>query len=77
MNEEYSPDLTFEQAMRELEETVKVLESGELGLSDSIERYRQAMSLVQFCRKELDRAQLQIEQLSDDGSATPVGEDGV
>ncbi|RIV22998.1 exodeoxyribonuclease VII small subunit [Alicyclobacillaceae bacterium I2511] len=77
MNEEYNSDLTFEQAIRQLEETVKGLESGELGLSESIERYKQAMSLVQFCRKELERAQLQIEQLSDDGSTIPIEEDEV
>ncbi|MCL6444322.1 MAG: exodeoxyribonuclease VII small subunit [Alicyclobacillus sp.] len=60
---ESNPDLTFEAAMKQLEETVRKLESGELSLSESIERYKQAMSLVQFCRRQLDQAELEIEQL--------------
>jgi exodeoxyribonuclease VII small subunit len=65
-------DLTFEMAMKQLEETVRKLESGELPLSESIERYKQAMQLVQFCRKQLDNAELQIEQLMKDDSLRPV-----
>lgn len=65
-------DLTFEMAMKQLEETVRKLESGELPLSESIERYKQAMQLVQFCRKQLDNAELQIEQLMKDDSLKPI-----
>jgi exodeoxyribonuclease VII small subunit len=63
MTEQNSPDLTFEAAMKALEETVRKLESGELPLGESIERYKQAMQLVQYCRTQLDRAELEIEQL--------------
>ncbi|MCL6548656.1 MAG: exodeoxyribonuclease VII small subunit [Alicyclobacillus sp.] len=58
-----SPDWTFESAMKALEETVKKLESGELSLTESIERYKQAMQLVQFCRQQLDQAEQEIERL--------------
>lgn len=60
---ESNQHLTFEDAMRRLEETVRKLESGELPLSESIERYQEAMQLVQFARAQLDQAELQIEQL--------------
>jgi len=56
-------DLTFEQAMKRLEEIVRKLESGELSLTDSIDQYKEAMQLVQFSRMQLDRAELDIEQL--------------
>lgn len=56
-------DLTFEQAMKRLEEIVRKLESGELSLTDSIEQYKEAMQLVQLSRMQLDRAELEIEQL--------------
>jgi exodeoxyribonuclease VII small subunit len=58
-------NLTFEQAMQSLEETIKKLESGDLPLSESIEKYKTAMQLVQYCRKELSQAELEIEQLMD------------
>lgn len=65
-------DLTFESAMKKLEETVRKLESGDLGLSDSIEEYKTSMQLVQFCRQQLSQAELEIEQLvqADASSAT-------
>lgn len=63
LTEESKPDLTFEQAMQKLEETVRKLESGELSLTDSIEQYKQSMTLVQFCRKQLDEAEFEIEKL--------------
>ncbi|MBX5436300.1 MAG: exodeoxyribonuclease VII small subunit [Alicyclobacillaceae bacterium] len=49
--------------MKALEDTVRKLESGELSLTESIERYKQAMQLVQFCRQQLDRAEQEIERL--------------
>jgi len=65
MNEENSQNLTFELAMKQLEDTVRKLESGELSLSDSIEQYKHSMQLVQFCRVQLDNAELEIEKLVD------------
>jgi exodeoxyribonuclease VII small subunit len=49
--------------MQRLEETVRRLESGDLPLGEAIERYKEAMQLVQFCREQLDRAELEIERL--------------
>ncbi|QSO53337.1 exodeoxyribonuclease VII small subunit [Alicyclobacillus curvatus] len=63
VSEQFSQDLTFEQAMKQLEETVRRLESGDLPLGESIEQYKQAMTLVQFCREQLDKAELEIVQL--------------
>ncbi|MCL6453205.1 MAG: exodeoxyribonuclease VII small subunit [Alicyclobacillus sp.] len=63
LTSESKRDLTFEEAMQQLEETVRKLESGELPLTDSIAAYKQAMTLVQFCRKQLDEAEFQIQQL--------------
>jgi exodeoxyribonuclease VII small subunit len=60
---ENKQDLTFESAMKRLEEIVRKLESGELSLTESIERYKESMQLVQFCRQQLDKAELEIEQL--------------
>ena len=73
MGEQFNPDLTFEQAMKQLEETVRKLESGDLPLGESIDQYKQAMSLVQFCRQQLDKAELEIVQLIEqDGNVTAV-----
>lgn len=55
--------LTFEQALGQLEATVQRLEEGDLPLEEAITLYEQGMRLAQRCNDALDAAQLQVEQL--------------
>ena len=57
--------LTFEQAFKELEESVAKLESGELPLEESLELYERGQALAAYCAKMLDEAELKIEQVAD------------
>ena len=43
----------FEDKIKELEEIINVLESGEVSLDDSIKKYTEAMKLVKECDSEL------------------------
>lgn len=70
---ENNPDLTFEQAMKRLEEIVHQLEAGELPLAESLNKYQESMQLVKFCREQLDKAELQLEQLSFDEEQSGTG----
>lgn len=60
---------TFEQMLDELESVVEALESGELELADSLEKFRHGIELSKRCRAMLDEAQQTVEQLSDEGEA--------
>lgn len=67
-------DLTFEEALRQLEETVAQLETGNLPLEASLGLYERGRQLAAYCGQLLDQAQLRIEQLTEDGeivSLTP------
>lgn len=55
--------MTFEEAMAQLEEIVRLLESGELGLEESLERFHLGMRLVRFCTQKLDEAEKRIDVL--------------
>ena len=55
--------MKFEEAMKELEETVKKLESGETTLDESMELFEKGVSLSRTCQKLLDEAQLKITKL--------------
>ena len=46
-----STELTFEQAIAELEEIVKKLEKGELTLDESISCFRRGVELTKYCSK--------------------------
>ena len=58
---------TFEESVAELEKIVAAIESGQIGLEESLARYEQGMELVKRCRGILDRAEKRIEQLTQNG----------
>lgn len=62
-------DLSFEQAMEELDSIVRALESGQAPLSDSVASYERGVALKQHCEELLKQAQAKIEKIS-------VGPDG-
>jgi len=54
---------TFEDHLRQVEEVVKSLESGKLGLEESIDRYEQGMNALKKCYEILDAAEKKIQVL--------------
>jgi exodeoxyribonuclease VII small subunit len=65
-------ELSFEAALKRLEEIVRKLESGEASLDESIRLYGEGDRLKQQCEARLAAAQARIEkiQLSRDGEPT-------
>ncbi|MDP7142402.1 MAG: exodeoxyribonuclease VII small subunit [Alphaproteobacteria bacterium] len=65
-------DLSFEDAMAELESIVRNMESGDTKLEDSISAYERGIELKKHCEKKLRDAQSKIEKITinDDGAAT-------
>jgi len=60
-------ELSFEDALLELEQTVAELESGNLTLDASLSLFERGRRLAARCGILLDQAQLRIEQLTEDG----------
>lgn len=56
-------ELTFREAMAELERTVSALEGNTLELEESLARYERGVALVRALRGRLDGAQQRIEVL--------------
>ena len=56
-------DLTFEQALAELEKIVSELESGQAPLERSIEIYERGAALKAHCEKKLEAARLKVEKI--------------
>lgn len=62
-------ELSFEEALANLEEIVKKLETGEVPLDDAISEFNKAMKLAKTCDDKLKNAEDAITKLvSDDGS---------
>ena len=64
--------LSFEEALKALEEVVRGLESGEVPLDKSIELYERGEKLRAHCQARLDAAQARIEKIvaGSDGKAS-------
>ncbi|WP_039853858.1 exodeoxyribonuclease VII small subunit [Hylemonella gracilis] len=56
---------TYEEAMRELEQLVVRLESGELPLEQLLAAYQRGAEILQFCRGRLEAVESQIKVLDD------------
>jgi exodeoxyribonuclease VII small subunit len=63
-----APEPAFEEALAGLEEIASKLESGELGLDDSIKLFEKGIQLAAFCHKKLEEAERKIEILQKGGS---------
>lgn len=55
--------LSFEDALRALEDVVRKLESGEVPLDQSIDLYERGEALRMACQARLDAAQARIEKI--------------
>jgi exodeoxyribonuclease VII small subunit len=65
--------MTFEQAVELLESINDRIESGEIGLEQSLAEYERGMRLIAHCRRILDRAEERMAELTP-GSEEESGE---
>lgn len=66
--------LTYEQAYRELEEIVASLEANQQSLEESMRLYERGQQLSQYCAGLLEKAELKIQQLSNNNPASKENE---
>lgn len=56
-------DLSFEQALSELEKIVARMESGQLSLEDALAAHKRGLELARQCQARLEKAQQQVKIL--------------
>ena len=68
-NLENSEDISFEQAINELEYIVDKLEKEELKLDDSLDYFQRGVELYRYCYKKLNKVDGKIKKIlqDDDG----------
>ncbi len=57
----------FEDALKELENIVKELESGDLSLEKAIEKFESGVKYSTYCNELLDKAEKKVSILMEDG----------
>jgi exodeoxyribonuclease VII small subunit len=58
-------NITFEEAMTKLEDTVRKLEGGTMSLDDSLAAFEEAVTLVKICNEKLETAERRVRILVD------------
>ena len=68
-------ELSYEQALAELESIVASLEANRLSLEDSIALFERGQALTKHCIELLDKAELRVKKLSGDSLVDEAIED--
>lgn len=58
-------ELSFKDAIEELEKITNTLEGTELELEKSLETFERGVELIKYCQKKLDAAEARVEILTD------------
>lgn len=68
--------MDFEKNLSRLEEIVKKMEKGELGLEESLKLFEEGVKISRVCQTELTQAEVQVKKLlSFDSNNNPITED--
>ncbi|SDE31787.1 exodeoxyribonuclease VII small subunit [Ruegeria marina] len=73
MTETPVEQMSFEQAMKELETVVGQLERGDVALDQSIALYERGAALKKRCEDELQRAEEKVAAITLDSNGQPTG----
>lgn len=73
MSETAVDEMSFEQAMAELEQVVGQLERGDVALEASIGLYDRGAKLKAHCEKKLKEAEEKVAAITLDGEGNPTG----
>lgn len=57
--------MTFEESLEKLNAIVSNLESGKLSLEESLEKFKEGVSLSAECKKRLEEAKLVVETVDE------------
>ena len=60
-------DITFENAIRQLDEIVRSLENGDIPLDEALALFEKGVKLTEVCSAKLNAAEKQIKLLVKDG----------
>ncbi len=64
MSEPHVETPSFEAALASLEQTVRELEDGKLGLEEALAHYEEGIRLIRYCHGRLQQAEQRIVQLT-------------
>ena len=65
-------NISFEDALKELESIVQKLESGQIKLEEAVSAYEKGVQMQKVCEEKLKDAQMKVEKLILDKEGKPI-----
>ncbi len=62
---EEDTEVSFEDALSQLEEIVHRMETGESPLESLVENYQSGVRLLKLCRSKIERAEMKVKEVTD------------
>ena len=60
-------ELTLEEALEKLEETIEKLQAEDITLEDSFKEYKQGMEILKYCSDKIDRVEKKVLKIEGNG----------
>ncbi len=67
MHEKDILEMTYEEALKKLEEIVEKMENEEFSLDESLRHFEEGMIITRHCRDLLTKAEFKVEQVLQNG----------
>ena len=61
MSDALDPTLTYDDAVRELQEILNALQSGQLGIDELTTKLQRASALLDFCQGKLTKTEAEVQ----------------
>ena len=68
-------NISFEEALAELESIVQKLECGQVKLEEAVTAYEKGVQMQKICEEKLKLAQMKVEKLILNKNGTPMGKE--
>ena len=62
-------ELSFEQALSNLEQIISEMESGEAPLESLVTHYQEGVKMLKLCRERIDSAEMKIKEVNESDGA--------
>ena len=74
MAKKQEQNLSLEEALRKLDETIAGLQSEEVSLEEAFELYKTGMDYVKICSETIDMVEKKVLMLNQEGNLDELGE---
>jgi len=67
-------NMSLEEALKNLDDTIEKMQSEEVSLEESFQLYKEGMDYIKICNETIDRVEKKVLMLNQEGKLDELGE---